>query len=361
MGADLTDISAVPRTVDWVEGRLRLIDQNALPDRLAMVDLTTWQAARDAIADMTVRGAPAIGCTAALGMALAALGYISLPSAEFAQAMAAAAAEMRSARPTAVNLMWAVDRIAAVVAASPTAADGAARAEAVAVAMLAEDVAANLSMGRYGAELLPDQGSVLTHCNAGALATVGYGTALGVIRAAVGMGKAIHVYSDETRPRLQGMRLTTWELQRDGIPVTAITDSMAAVLMRQGRIACVVVGADRIAANGDAANKIGTYAAAVAAHHHGVPFYVAAPLSTVDMALPTGDGIPIEERDPAEVTCIAGVRLAPEGVPAWNPSFDVTPAALIAAIITDQGVVRPPFGPGLARLADRAAAQGGAS
>ncbi len=293
---------------------------------------------------MVVRGAPAIGCTAALGMALAARELQRADSSRFRNEMTVAAEAFRGSRPTAVNLVWAIDRILSVV--DSTAGESFELASAVereAVTILQQDLQANRQLGRHGAPLLPETGTVLTHCNAGALCAAGYGTALGVIRAAVESGKQIHVIADETRPRLQGMKLTAWELQHDGIPVTVIADNMAAALMRQGRIDCVLVGADRIAANGDTANKIGTYGVAVLAHHHEIPFYVAAPMSTVDFALPDGAAIPIEERESEEMTHIGGIRVAPEGVQTLNPAFDVTSNSLITAIITDIGVARPPY------------------
>ena len=272
---------------------------------------------------MIVRGAPAIGDAAAFGMALAAMRGDDLHQ---------AAATLKAARPTAVNLAWAVDRMLA-----------ARGAESEAVGILEEDIDSNMRIGRYGAELLADHATVLTHCNAGALATGGYGTALGVIRAAVEAGKNIAVFADETRPYLQGARLTAWELQRDGIDVTLITDNMSGHFFQQGNFDAVIVGADRIAANGDTANKIGTYTVAVLANAHSVPFYVAAPMSTIDSQCPSGAAIPIEERSGDEVVEAFGQRIAPHGVSARHPAFDVTPARLITAIITDRGILRPPY------------------
>ena len=332
------------RTVAWNEGRVRLIDQTALPARRDYIEYSDWREVAEAIRTMVVRGAPAIGCTAALGMALGAQSLTETERQPFLVRLEEIADVFRGSRPTAVNLFWAVDRLMALAARTEGSAatiQGALLTEAL--AMLEEDVETNRRMGRFGAELLPDEGTVLTHCNAGALATVGYGTALGVIRAAVEAGKKIHVLADETRPRLQGMKLTAWELAQDGIPVTIIADNMAAGLMRQGRIDCVVVGADRIAANGDTANKIGTYGVAIAAHYHKVPFYVAAPFSTIDLSLATGAQIPIEHRDDTEMTHINGIRIAPEGVPVLNPSFDVTPGELVTAFLTERGVLKPPF------------------
>src|SRR5262245_53272648 len=315
--------------IRWQDDSLQLLDQRKLPREVVWVSCRDAHEVAVAIRDMVVRGAPAIGVAAAFGIALAALRGDDVP---------AAAAELRQARPTAVNLMWAVDRMMLCSGRLQP-------AELLAEArkIFAEDVEANRRIGRFGAELLGDAPTVLTHCNAGALATAGYGTALGVIRAAVESGKRVAVFADETRPYLQGARLTAWELQQDGIDVTLITDNMAGYFFKQGRFDAVIVGADRIAANGDAANKIGTYTLAVLAKAHGVPFYVAAPISTVDPATPDGAAIPIEERSAGEVTTIGGVTIAPEGVSARHPAFDVTPAALITAIITDRGVLRPPY------------------
>ena len=309
--------------IRWRGNALELLDQRRLPREVVYVTCHDAHETALAIRDMIVRGAPAIGVSAAFGIALAA---------QRGDDVQAAAAELRKARPTAVNLMWAVDRML-------RAKDYTKEAEA----MFAEDVEANKRIGRYGAELLGATATVLTHCNAGALATAGYGTALGVIRAAVEQGKKVAVFADETRPYLQGARLTAWELQQEGIDVTLITDNMAGYFFQQGTFDAVVVGADRIAANGDAANKIGTYTVAVLANAHGVPFYIAAPVSTIDPNTPDGSAIPIEERSAAEVTEIGGTRIAPEGIGVRHPAFDVTPARLITAIITDAGVLRPPF------------------
>jgi methylthioribose-1-phosphate isomerase len=340
------------QTVAWTNGRVRLIDQTALPERLTYVEMSDWRDVAQAIRTMVVRGAPAIGCAAALGMALAARGIIAGNRSAFRKRLDQIAETFRASRPTAVNLFWAVDRMMAVIdSVDGNVVDAKDAMMVEALEMLAEDIRANRALGGYGADLLSDGDCVLTHCNAGALATVGYGTALGVIRAAVEAGKRVSVFADETRPRLQGMKLTAWELHQEGIPVTVIADNMAAVLMRDGRVDCVVVGADRIAANGDTANKIGTYGLAVSAHHHNVPFYVAAPLSTVDRDAADGRRIPIEEREAVEMTHIEGIRVAPEGVPVWNPAFDVTPADLVTAIITERGVVRPPYADNLCKLA----------
>ncbi len=333
--------------IRWTDDTLHLLDQRRLPHEVTYVACRNAQQVATAIREMIVRGAPAIGVAAAFGIAL---------EARRGGDVDAAAAVLRSARPTAVNLMWAVDRM---LEARHRGADLLREAQR----MFDEDVAANRRIGRSGAELLGNRSTVLTHCNAGALATAGYGTALGVIRAAVEAGKSIAVFAGETRPYLQGARLTAWELQQDGIDVTLITDNMAGHFFQQGTFDAVVVGADRIAANGDAANKIGTYTLAVLANAHGVPFYIAAPLSTVDVDTPNGGAIPIEERNPAEVTEIQGVRMAPEGVVARHPAFDVTPARLITAIITDRGVLRPPFEESIARAVAEAKgdkARGGA-
>jgi methylthioribose-1-phosphate isomerase len=330
--------------IRWRGDALELLDQRRLPLEVVYVTCRDAHETAVAIREMVVRGAPAIGVTAAFGLALAA---------QRGDDIAAAAAELRQARPTAVNLMWAVDRMLRVwngcrAEARPTREPMLAGLQpglmtAEAEAIYHEDIAANRRLGRYGAELLGQEATVLTHCNAGALATAGYGTALGVIRAAVEAGKKVAVFADETRPYLQGARLTAWELQQDGIDVTLITDSMAGHFFQKGTFDAVVVGADRIAANGDAANKIGTYTVAVLAHAHGVPFYVAAPVSTIDPKTPDGEAIPIEERSAAEVTEIAGTRIAPEGIGVRHPAFDVTPARLISAIITDRGVFRAPY------------------
>jgi len=313
--------------IRWRGNALDLLDQRLLPREVRWVTCTDAHEVAVAIRDMIVRGAPAIGVSAAFGVALAA---------QRGDDIDAAAAELRASRPTAVNLMWALDRM---LAARDAGRDLTAEAES----MFREDVEANKRIGRYGAELLGESVTILTHCNAGALATAGYGTALGVIRAAVEGGKRVAVFADETRPYLQGARLTAWELKQENIDVTLITDSMAGHFFQQGRFDAVIVGADRIAANGDTANKIGTYTVAVLANAHGVPFYVAAPLSTIDSNCPSGTAIPIEERSAAEVTSMNGVSIAPDGINVRHPAFDVTPARLISAIITDRGVLRAPY------------------
>ena len=311
----------------WRGDALDLLDQRLLPRETTYVTCRGAHEVAVAIKTMVVRGAPAIGVSAAFGLALAAMR---------GDDVRAAAEELRATRPTAVNLMWALDRMLAVHARGGDLADEA-------VKIFDEDVAACRRIGQYGAALLGQSATILTHCNAGALATAGYGTALGVIRAAVEGGKRIAVFADETRPYLQGARLTAWELHQEGIDVTLITDNMAGHFFQQGQFDAVVVGADRIAANGDAANKIGTYTVAVLANAHGVPFYVAAPVSTIDADCPNGAAIPIEERSADEVTQIGGTRVAPEGVAVRHPAFDVTPARLITAIITDRGVLRGPY------------------
>lgn len=335
------------RTVDYTPGKVTMIDQTRIPAEMVTIELTTSEAVADAIRTMKVRGAPAIGVAAALGVALAAHRADTRDTAELLNELESAAKVLRSTRPTAVNLFWGIDRMLETARACAdsgcSAHDMREKLDYFAAAMLDEDEETCRRIGEFGAQLMPDEARVLTHCNAGALACVSYGTALGVVRAAVEAGKKIHVYADETRPRLQGMKLTCFELVRDNIPVTLISDNMAGSLMRKGRIDCVVVGADRIAANGDVANKIGTYPAAVLAHHHGIPFYVAAPISTIDFSLHSGDGIPIEERSHEEVTHIDGRRIAPVGVEVVNPSFDVTPAALVTAIITEKGIAYPPY------------------
>jgi methylthioribose-1-phosphate isomerase len=327
-----------PVLYDDARDEVRLLDQRRLPHEEVWLRLTTADEVAQAIRDLTVRGAPAIGVAAAYGVAVEARrGAGDARLREVADRLA-------RARPTAVNLAWAVRRMSERIGL------GADRVLAEAHAIRDEDEAACRRIGELGAPLLPPRARVLTHCNAGALATAGYGTALGVVRAAVEAGNAISVFADETRPFLQGARLTAWELHRDGIPVTLLTDGMAGWLMQRGEIACVVVGADRIAANGDVANKIGTYALAVLAAHHGLPFYVAAPWSTVDLRTPTGAAIPIEERGDDEVVTMAGQRIAPVGVPARYPAFDVTPAALVTAIVTERGVVRRPLDAALEAL-----------
>jgi len=334
-------------TLEWTSEGVRFLDQTKLPLEETYVLAKTYQQVADVIVTMVVRGAPAIGVSAAMGVALGAKETKAETTDEFAPEFEQLCDVLAGTRPTAVNLFWAIDRMNALFAQLRVANASLAEVRKAmideACSMYDEDVAACKRMGAYGAELMPDEGSVLTHCNAGALATCGYGTALGVIRGAVERGKQIHVYADETRPFLQGARLTAWELMADGIPTTVLCDNMAASLMRQGRIQAVIVGADRIAANGDTANKIGTYSVAILAKEHGIPFYVAAPWSTIDRATLTGDEIPIEERPAVEVTHHGGKQLTPHGVGICNPAFDVTPAKYITAIITERGVLRAPY------------------
>jgi methylthioribose-1-phosphate isomerase len=338
-------------TLAWTPEGVRFIDQTRLPLEESYVLATTYEEVADVIVTMVVRGAPAIGVSAAYGVALGALRTKAVTTAEFAPEFERICARLAGTRPTAVNLFWAIDRMkrlfAALLPAGATLAQIQEKLLAEAHAMYAEDINACKAMGAFGGPLLPAEGGVLTHCNAGALATCGYGTALGVIRSAIEQGKRIHVYADETRPFLQGARLTAWELMADHIPTTVICDNMAASLMRAGKIQAVVVGADRIAANGDVANKIGTYNVAILAKEHGLPFYVAAPWSTIDLATATGDSIPIEERPAVEVTHHGGKQLTPNGVGIRNPAFDVTPARYITAIITERGVLRAPYGDSL--------------
>ncbi len=340
------------KTLEWTDEGVRFIDQRKLPLEEIYVTCRTYEEVAEAIRNMTVRGAPAIGVAAAMGIALGARDSEAGHVAEFRRDFARICETMAGTRPTAVNLFWAIRRMQEKLENSGELPVAQIKQALITEArrMYLEDIAANEAMGRHGAALMPASGGVLTHCNAGALATCGYGTALGVIRAAVGDGKKIHVYADETRPFLQGSRLTAWELMKDGIPTTVISDNMAGSMMRQGKIGAVVVGADRVAANGDVANKIGTYTVAVLAHEHQIPFYVAAPWSTVDLQTPDGSEIPIEQRSPREVTHVAGTQMVPDGVRVENPAFDVTPARYITAIITERGVARAPFSESLAGL-----------
>lgn len=324
-------------------GVLRVLDQRRLPLEEVWLELADVESVAHAIESLAVRGAPAIGCVAALGLAVAARGFSDDP-ATWLEQVAAARARLARTRPTAVNLFVALDQVGrALAGASPEASVGELRELLLATAVqhADDDLRACVTMAEHGAPLLPEGGTVLTHCNAGALATAGYGTALGVIRRAHALGRGIRVLADETRPVLQGARLTAWELEKDGIPVTVIADGMAGALMAKGEIAAAIVGADRIARNGDVANKIGTYSVAVLCKHHGIPFYVAAPWTTIDRNVATGADIPIEERDGDEVRRHGGTTLTPLGIPVRNPAFDVTPAALVTAIITERGVFRP--------------------
>jgi methylthioribose-1-phosphate isomerase len=339
-------------TLEWTEAGVRFIDQTKLPTEEVYVTCATYQEVADAIRTMIVRGAPAIGVAAAMGIALGVKGIKADNVAELRNQFGHICRLMGETRPTAVNLFWAIRRMQRrfeELSGRPLA-EIRQRMIDEARLMHQEDIETNREMGRNGAVLLPASGSILTHCNAGALATAGYGTALGVIRSAVESGKQLHVYADETRPFLQGSRLTVWELMKDGIPTTLISDNMAGHIMSQGKIQAVIVGADRIAANGDTANKIGTYSVAILAKEHGIPFYVAAPFSTVDMETPDGSKIPIEERNSIEVTHISGKQIAPTGVDVRNPAFDVTPAKYITAIITERGVAKAPFSESLRSL-----------
>jgi methylthioribose-1-phosphate isomerase len=339
-------------TLEWTNTGVVFIDQTKLPTEEVYVTCTTHQQVADVIRNMVVRGAPAIGVAAAMGIALGMKNSNAENGADLKKDFDQICETIRQTRPTAVNLFWAIRRMTEKfesLRARPIAQIKQALIEE-AQRVHAEDIAANQAMGRHGATLMPSSGGVLTHCNAGALATAGYGTALGVIRAAVEAGKKIHVYADETRPFLQGSRLTAWELMKDGIPTTVISDNMAGVMMQQGKIGAIVVGADRIAANGDVANKIGTYTVAVLAKEHGIPFYVAAPISTVDLATPDGSKIPIEQRNAREVTHIAGKQMVPDGVEIENPAFDVTPAKYVTAVITERGIARAPYGQSLSEL-----------
>ena len=332
-------VDAIPPTIEWVDGRVHLIDQRKLPGKLAFLHVGTVDELCEAIRTLAVRGAPALGVAGAMGIALAAANDEPLDE---------AAARIIATRPTAVNLAWGVER--ALAAEDPV---------AEAHRMAIDDVERNRQLGQHGAGLIPKGGRVYTHCNAGALACVGYGTALGVIRAAHAMGRAPTVWVGETRPALQGARLTAWELDRLAIPATLVADVMAGTLMASDEVDCVVVGADRIAANGDVANKVGTYGLAVLAHHHRLPFYVAAPTSTIDLACPSGDDVPIERRAAAEVTTVEGRRIAPRRAVAENRAFDITPADLVTAIVTEQGIAREPYGPALATFVRRAGDGGG--
>ncbi len=345
-------------TIRWEEDAVVLIDQRVLPTREEYVRCRDAAAVAEAIRDMVVRGAPAIGVTAAMGIALGLKKSRAADARALRADMESLAALLAATRPTAVNLFWAIDRMKRKFEELLPEGVEATRAgmEKEAISIHREDIEMNRRMGAHGEKLLADGARILTHCNAGALATAGYGTALGMMRAAVEAGKRISVFSDETRPFLQGARLTAWELMKDGIPVTLITDNMAGYLMAKGEIDCAIVGADRIAGNGDVANKIGTYSVAVLAKEHALPFYVVAPTSTFDLSLASGNQIPIEERSPNEVTHVQGVRLAPEGIDIRNPAFDVTPHHLVSAIVCENGVARAPYVESLRRLASVQAA-----
>jgi methylthioribose-1-phosphate isomerase len=340
------------QTLEWTDKGVRFIDQTKLPMEETYVTCKTYEQVADVIRDMVVRGAPAIGVAAAMGIALGVQNSKAENGGDLKRDFDQICEVIGKTRPTAVNLFWAIRRMRdkfEILRVRPIPQIKQSLIEE-AQRMHAEDIAANQAMGRHGATLMPASGGVLTHCNAGALATAGYGTALGVIRAAFEQGKKIHVYADETRPFLQGSRLTAWELMKDGIPTTVISDNMSGAMMKQGKIQAIVVGADRIAANGDVANKIGTYTVAVLAKEHGIPFYVAAPISTVDLETPDGSKIPIEQRNPREVTHIAGKQMVPDGVGIENPAFDVTPAKYVTAIVTERGIARAPYEESLKKL-----------
>jgi methylthioribose-1-phosphate isomerase len=341
------------QTLEWTEQGVRFIDQTKLPTEETYVTCKTHEQVADVIRTMVVRGAPAIGVAAAMGIALGVKNSGAETAGDLKRDLDQICDIMSKTRPTAVNLFWAIRRMQEKFEHVRIRPIGQIKQDLIEESqrMHAEDIAANQAMGRYGATLMPSEGGVLTHCNAGALATAGYGTALGVIRAAVEQGKKIHVYADETRPFLQGSRLTAWELMKDGIPTTVISDSMAGAMMIQDKIDAIVVGADRIAANGDVANKIGTYTVAVLAREHSIPFYVAAPMSTIDYACSDGSKIPIEQRNAKEVTHIAGKQMTPDGVSVENPAFDVTPAKYVTAIITERGIARAPYEESLHKLA----------
>lgn len=340
------------KTIEWKNGTVVMIDQLLLPGEEVYREYTTAEEVAQAIETMVIRGAPAIGVAAAMGIALGMQQPAAGAGGAVDKQMQQVCERMSRTRPTAVNLFWAIDRMKKKFEAVKGLPFDSMRTELAleAQTICLEDIEANRRMGSFGKDVIPDRAHILTHCNAGALATAGYGTALGVIRAAVEAGKQVDVYADETRPYLQGARLTAWELHKDGIPVTLITDNMAGYFMKQHKVDLVIVGADRIAANGDVANKIGTYTVAVVAQANGIPFYVAAPCSTVDLSLASGEQIPIEERSAKEVVEIAGKRLAPEGIQVRHPAFDVTPNGLIAGIITDRGIARQPYGESLKKL-----------
>jgi methylthioribose-1-phosphate isomerase len=340
------------RPLEFKNGVLKLIDQTKLPTEYITIDCKTYKEAASAITDMIVRGAPAIGVTAAYGIVLGAFEIETSSKIDFFKQLDEICSTLRNTRPTAVNLFWAIDRVYKKALSNEAKTINEIKDIILkeAYKMDEEDVATNKSIGSNGNQLIKQNDTILTHCNAGALATCDYGTALSVVRVAHESGKNINVIADETRPYLQGARLTTWELQQDGIPVTLICDNMAGHFMKAGNINCVIVGADRIALNGDTANKIGTYSVAVLAKENNLPFYVAAPVSTIDFSIETGDSIPIEERKAEELTHIKGIRISPEGVPVLNPAFDVTPNKYITAIITEKGIIYPPFNENIKKL-----------
>ena len=347
------------KTVEWTKDGVRMLDQRVLPAEETYLMLRSYDEVAEAIRKMVIRGAPAIGVAAAMGIALGASQSVGTSVADLEDDLFYICDVMAKTRPTAVNLFWAIERMRTTFQRAKSKTDNVEEVKKIlvaeALAIFDEDITANRAIGKFGGPLIPDGATVLTHCNAGALATAGdYGTALGVIRGARDAGKKVAVIADETRPFLQGLRLTAWELAKDEIPVTVITDNMAGHVMKSGKVDAVVVGADRIAGNGDTANKIGTYMVAVLAREHNIPFYVAAPLTTLDLKLKSGEEIPIEERDEKEVTHIREYQLAPDGVGVHNPAFDVTPNHLITAIITDKGVARPPYDETLKQLFEEA-------
>ena len=343
------------KTIEWKNNMVVMIDQRLLPNEEVYRTYMDFLDVAEAIREMVIRGAPAIGVAAAMGIALGAIDIKSKERKEFVKQFNHICNVMAHTRPTAVNLFWAIDRMKRIVKENPKLGADELKERLVEEAkrIYEEDIEINRQMGRHGSKLIKNRATVLTHCNAGALATAGYGTALGVIRAAIEEGKKIKVFADETRPFLQGSRLTAWELMKDGIDTTLITDNMSGYMMKKGLIDAVIVGADRIAANGDVANKIGTYSVAVLAKEHKIPFYVAAPISTIDLKIKSGDSIPIEERDIREVTHIKDIPIAPNAVKVKNPAFDVTPNRFVTAIITEKGIVRKPFGKSLSRLVRR--------
>ena len=343
------------KTIEWKNNMVVMIDQRLLPNEEVYRTYMDFLDVAEAIREMVIRGAPAIGVAAAMGIALGAIDIKSKERKEFVKQFNHICNVMAHTRPTAVNLFWAIDRMKRIVKENPKLGADELKERLVEEAkrIYEEDIEINRQMGRHGSKLIKNRATVLTHCNAGALATAGYGTALGVIRAAIEEGKKIKVFADETRPFLQGSRLTAWELMKDGIDTTLITDNMSGYIMKKGLIDAVIVGADRIAANGDVANKIGTYSVAVLAKEHKIPFYVAAPISTIDLKIKSGDSIPIEERDIREVTHIKDIPIAPNAVKVKNPAFDVTPNRFVTAIITEKGIARKPFGKSIGRLVRR--------
>jgi len=338
------------RSLEFKKNKLYLIDQRSLPQKYEEFICVNYKDVEFAITDMVVRGAPAIGVTAAYGVVLAALEFLKLPIKQFLEQMHSACDIINKSRPTAVNLMWAIKRMRTLLIDSDTPAEILRKLKAEADKIADEDIKTNKKMGQYGNSLIPQKATILTHCNTGALATVEYGTALGVVRAAVEAGKEIFVYADETRPRLQGARLTAWELVQEGIPAKLIADNVAATLIRDGKIDLILVGADRIAVNGDSANKIGTFMLSVLAKVYNVPFYIVAPTTTIDFEIDTGDEITIEERSSTEVTHINGVQVAPDTIEVFNPAFDVTPNDNITAIITEKGIINKPFKENILKL-----------